>query len=109
MCFRFFGYKSLQEFDRLTIPELNLMSEALAYMQVDKQNDLHTLAFLTVAAGATKKRGNDIVPVYKKYTDFFNYEKELEKLKKESDPKKDRMYKKLSKLVNREKGGEGGE
>ena len=99
----------MQEFDRLTIPELNLMSEALAYMQVDKQNDLHTLAFLTVAAGATKKRGNDIVPVYKEYTDFFNYEKELEELKNESDPKRNRVYKKLSKLVNREKGGEGGE
>ena len=41
--------------------------------------------------------------------DYSDIQKELEKLKKKSDPKKDRMYKKLSKLVNREKGGEGGE
>lgn len=109
MCIRYFGYKGLEEFDRLTVRELNLMAEALGYMQVDKQNEIHMLAFLTNAAGATRKIGNNIEPVYKNYKDFFDYEGELKKLDTRSDQKKKTMYENLSKLVRKKKGGEIGE
>ena len=42
--------------------------------EVDKARDIHLLAWLTVSAGATKKDGK---PVYKRFKDFFNYDKEV--------------------------------
>lgn len=80
MCFRYFDYKSFDEIDRLTIPQVELMQKALTLKQVDAQNDLHMLAFLTNAAGSTKQVGQRTVPVYPTYKSFFDYEAELYKI-----------------------------
>ncbi len=42
--------------------------------QVDKMNDIHTLAWATNLAGATKKNGK---PLFKRYDKFFDYEKAI--------------------------------
>lgn len=56
------------------------MREAFQYRQVDRQHELHELAYLNFAATATKKKGK---PVYKNFKKFYDYKKELEKVKRE--------------------------
>lgn len=80
---------TIEQIDRLTIPEYELLMKATQLKEVDRSRDRHLLAWLTVSAGATKKDGR---PVYKKFSDFFDYESELRKLK----PKPDR-FSRLSK------------
>ena len=104
MCFRHFGFKSFDEIDRLTIPQVELMKKALTLRQVDEQNNLHMLAFLTNAAGSVKQAGNKQVPMYQTYKSFFDYEAELYKIEHadEIEAKNNR----LRELV--EKRGKGG-
>lgn len=59
--------------------EYNILTEAYALKYVDKERDLHELAYLTFAATATKKSGK---PVYKTFKKFFDYDKELERVKR---------------------------
>lgn len=63
--------------DRLTIPEYELLMEAVELKQLDETNKIHSLAWLTFAAQATNKQGK---PVFKKFKRFFDYKEELKKL-----------------------------
>ena len=89
-CIRYFDL-TFEEIDRLTIPEYELMIKAYELKEVDKANERHQLAWLTVSAGATKKDGR---PVYRKYKDFFDYEKEVKRLER---PKPESKFSNLSK------------
>lgn len=77
-CIRYLGL-SIEEIDRLTIPEIKLLLRAEQLKQVDRMRDRHLLAWLTVSAGATKKDGR---PAYKRFKDFFDYEAELKKMER---------------------------
>lgn len=77
--FRYFGVNSFEEFNRMTMREYNILSEAYALKYVDKERDLHELAYLTFSATATKKSGR---PVYKTFKKFFDYEKEIDRVKR---------------------------
>lgn len=90
VCIRYFGL-TFEEIDRLTIPEYQLMCKAYELAEVDRANERHQLAWLTVSAGATKKDGR---PVYKKFKDFFDYERELKRLER---PKPTNKFSNLSK------------
>lgn len=68
-CIRYLGL-SIEEIDRLTLPEIELLMNAQKQKEVDKARDMHLLAWLNVSAGATRKDGK---PVYRKFTDFFKY------------------------------------
>jgi len=83
-CFRYFGFKSLDEVDRLTIKEYSMLCEAERYKQVDKQKDIALNAWLTFVASAKKKVGKNLKPVYPTFESFFDYAKELKKLKGET-------------------------
>lgn len=83
-CFRYFGFKSLDEVDRLTIAEYEMLCEAEQYKQVDKQKDIALNAWLTFVASAKKKKGKNLVPVYPTFESFFDYAKEIRRLKGES-------------------------
>lgn len=97
-CIRYLGL-TIEEIDRLTIPEIELMLNAQQLKEVDKMRDQHLLAWLTVSAGATKKDGK---PVYKRFDDFFDYEKELKRVEKRQKP--DNKFSNLSKhLKEKEK------
>lgn len=98
MCFRHFNINDFDTINRLTLPEIDLMTEALAIKEVDRQREIHEIAFLTNVAGATKKSGNRSVPVYKKFTDFFDYEKELKKVRKKN-AEEEAYYKRLAELA----------
>ena len=80
-CIRYLDL-SIEEIDRLTLPEITLLMRAYTLKEVDRYRDLHLLAWLSVSAGATKKDGK---PVYKKFRDFFDYDKEVEQTKKQPD------------------------
>lgn len=75
-CIRYLDL-TIDQIDRLTIPEYELLMKATQLKEIDRSRDRHLLAWLTVSAGATKKDGK---PVYKKFKDFFDYETALGKL-----------------------------
>ena len=80
-CFRYLDFKSFAEVDRLTIPEYELLMEAVRLKQVDKDYRNHLQAFLNFAVKAEKKSGkNKSKPVYSKFKRFYDYEKEIEKV-----------------------------
>ena len=68
--------------DRLTIPEYRLLMEAVRLKQVDHDYRNHLQAFLNFAVKAEKKTGkNKSKPVYSRFKKFFDYEKEINKIK----------------------------
>ena len=48
-CFRFLGFTSFDQVDRLTIPEYNLLMQAVRLRQVDLDYRNHLQAFLSFA------------------------------------------------------------
>lgn len=96
-CVRYLNL-TIDQIDRLTIPEYELLMNSTQLKEVDRLRNSHLLAWLTVSAGATKKDGR---PVYKKFKDFFDYEKELRKVE---TPKPNDRFIELSKhLKEKEK------
>lgn len=82
-CFRYFNFNSFLEVDRLTIAEYKLLMEAAELKQVDADYRNHLQAFLNFAVKAEKKAGkNKSKPVYRKFKHFYDYEEELQKVKK---------------------------
>lgn len=74
--------------DRLTIPEYNLLIEAVRLKQIDQDYRNHLQAFLNFAVKAEKKTGKGKSrPVYSKFKQFYNYEKEVEKVTNKSNEK----------------------
>ena len=87
-CFRYLDFKSFEEVDRLTIPEYNLLMEAVRLKQIDKDYRNHLQAFLNYAVKAEKKAGkNKSKPVFSKFKQFYDYEKELKKVKDTGEEK----------------------
>lgn len=75
--------------DRLTLPEYRLLVKAQELKAFDENYKAHRQAFLNMVASGKKKHK----PIYRKFKDFFDYDKELEKLKNNSktDERMDRM------------------
>lgn len=81
-------FKSFAEVDRLTIPEYNLLMEAVQLKQVDADYRNHLQAFLNFAVKAEKKAGKGKTkPVYRKFKQFYNYEDEVQKITKKDKGK----------------------
>ena len=82
-------FKSFSEVDRLTIPEYNLLMQAVKLKEIDRDYRNHLQAFLNMAVQAQKKKGkNKSEPVYKEFKKFYNYEKavkEAQKIKEEKE------------------------
>lgn len=70
---------SMEQVDRMDIPEYELLMQAMELRQVDEEYRTHEQAFLTVAARATK--GKKGTPVYKRFKDFFDYDGAIRKVK----------------------------
>lgn len=67
--------------DRLTIPEYELLMEAVKLKQVDKDYRNHLQAFLNFAVKAEKRVGkNKSRPRFCRFDQFYNYEREIEKI-----------------------------
>lgn len=66
--------RSLDEVDRMTMQEYNWLIEAEQLKRVDRERDIHWLAFLNQAVRATSKSGK---PRFDKFNKFFDYEEEI--------------------------------
>ena len=94
-CFRFFGFKSLDEVDLLTPCEYQMLCEAEKYKQIDKQRDIALGAWLSFVATAKKKVGKNLKPVYPTFESFFDYAKELKRINGETVNELKEKYKAL--------------
>lgn len=105
-CFRFLGFTSFDQVDRLTIPEYNLLMQAVRLRQVDLDYRNHLQAFLSFAVQAEKRVGkNKSRPVYRTFQRFYDYDAELQKVLSDREPE-DRFA--GLKQFLREGGGESG-
>ena len=87
-CFRFLDFKSFAEVDRLTIPEYTLLMEAVRLKQIDMDYRNHLHVFLNFSVKATKKTGKyKSKPVFTKFKQFYDYEKELDKVTNKENKK----------------------
>ena len=75
------------------------MMEALEYRMVDDSFRDHRQAFLNFSVQAEEKSGKKTVPVYRRFRQFFDYEKELKKIKDQK--KKDTRFAGISKLLKK--------
>lgn len=92
---RHFGY-SLQEAEEMTVREYSYMIHAFNLRRVDIERDMHYQAFLNHSVTATKHQGKKTVPVYRKFTDFYDYE---ERIKELTAPKIDTNKANLARLI----------
>ena len=90
-CFRYLDFKSFDEVDRLTLPEYNLLMEAVRLKQIDLDYRNHLQAYLNFAVQATKKSGKSSRPVYRTFKQFFDYEKAIQKAKNTKSDKKSKF------------------
>ena len=80
-CFRYLDFKSYEEVNRLTIPEYELLMDAVRLKEVDRDYRNHLQAYLNFAVKAEKKAGKGKSrPVYKRFKQFFDYEKAIAKV-----------------------------
>ena len=91
-CFRYLEFKSFEEVDQLTLPEYLLLMKAVAMKQVDADYRNHLQAFLNFVVKAERKTGKyKSKPVYTKFEKFYNYKREIEKIKHSGKEKKSRF------------------
>lgn len=97
-CFRYFGFRSLDEVNKLTVKEYTMLCEAESYRQIDRQRDIALGAWLSFVA--TARKGKQGKPVYPTFDKFFNYEKELKKIKGDKVDDLKEKYKALGEILN---------
>lgn len=99
-CFRYFGFTSFKQVGQLTLAEYELMMEALELRMLDESLHEHRQAFLNFAVKAEKKAGKGKTkPVYKSFRQFFDFDKELKKMKNRRKPSR---FAGITKLLDRE-------
>ena len=85
--------------------EYELMMEALELRMLDESLHEHRQAFLNFAVKAEKKAGKGKTkPVYKRFRQFFDFDKELRKMKNRRKPSR---FTGITKLLNREEREDG--
>lgn len=97
--------KSFAEVDRLTIPEYNLLMEAVKLREVDKDYRNHLQAFLNYSVQAQKKSGkNKTKPVYDRFHKFYDYEAAVDRAR----GKTVNRLSGVAQFLKRKRGGENG-
>lgn len=95
-------YKSFAEVDRLTIPEYEMLMEAVRLKQVDMDYRNHLQAYLNFAVKAEKKAGkHKTKPVFANFKKFFNYEEALEKAKSNDESKEKSKFSGIGKFFKK--------
>lgn len=91
-CFRYLGFKRLEEVDSLTIPEYELLMKAAKLREVDRDYREHLQAYLSFAVKAEKRSGkNKTKPVYPTFKKFYDYEKAVSEVLEPKKGKKSRL------------------
>lgn len=71
--------------------------------QIDKEQEMHMQAWLNHVVTSTKEQGKKQVPVFKKFSDFYNYEKrikEVENPKAKGLTEKQRSMARMAAVIN---------
>lgn len=92
--YRNFGTRNREEFERMTISEYSLQTEAFYLRQVDEFERLHWQAFLNQAVQATTGSKKDPKPKYSTFESFFNAKEKEENVRKqfEANYKPEKAY-----------------
>lgn len=99
-CFRYFGFTSFRQVDQLTLSEYEIMMEALELRMFDESLHEHRQAFLNFAVKAEKKAAKGKTkPVYRRFRQFFDFDKELGKIRNRRKPSR---FAGTTKLLDRE-------
>lgn len=98
-CFRYLGFRSLDEVDRITIPEYELLMEAANLKRVDMDYRNHLQAWLNRAVKAEKGKGKNAKPVFTKFKQFYDYKGEIKKVEKK--PKIKSRFPGIGKLLKK--------
>lgn len=72
--------RSFTEAEQITLREYSYEMHAHSLRQVDKDRDIHLLAWQINQAQATKKVGNKTVGYFKDFSEFFDYDKRIKGL-----------------------------
>lgn len=59
---------------RMTVKEYLLRMKAANLQRLDREYEIHLLAWQMNQAGATKQKGKKTVPYFSKFSEFFDYE-----------------------------------
>lgn len=100
-CFRYLDFKSLDQVNNLTPYEYRLLMKAKELQMVDDQYYLHLQAYLNMTAQAKKQVGKKQKMVYTKFSKFFDYQKELDRV---MGIKKQSKFDKLAEFINKKEG-----
>lgn len=79
-CFRYLGFKSLDQVNNITPYEYRLLMKSKELQIVDKQYEIHLQAYLNMSAQARRRAGKKMKPVYTKFVKFFDYQKQLDRV-----------------------------
>lgn len=79
-CFRYLGFKNLDQVDNITPYEYRLLMKSKELQIVDKQYEIHLQAYLNMSAQARRRAGKKMKPVYAKFDKFFDYQKQLDRV-----------------------------
>ena len=79
-CFRYLGFKSLDQVNNITPYEYRLLMKSKELQIVDKQYEIHLQAYLNMSAQARRRAGKKMKPVYTKFDKFFDYQKQLDRV-----------------------------
>lgn len=91
MCFRYFPWMTLEQFDRMTFRELDLRLKGLEYRRVDEDFMAHWQAYLSFVATAKKKTGKKERAVYSTFRKFYDYKDELRKVSQKKEKPAERF------------------
>lgn len=67
----------MQKIETMSLFEYQARIHAYRLKQIDKKHEMHLQAWLNHQVTAKKEKGSKQVPVFEKFKDFFDYEKEL--------------------------------
>ena len=95
--------KSFDDIARMTIPEYEMRIKAYQYDELDKQRDLHYVAFLNQAVQSTTGKGKSQKMKYTSFDKFFDYEELAKKIEGETDQTEemDEHKKELLRLIKK--------
>jgi hypothetical protein len=87
-CFRYFGFTTFEEVDRITFRQYQILAKAHKLRQVDEEYRVHEQAFLNLSV--QRKTGSKKNPryFYQSFKKFFNYEKYVQDVERGGDPTK---------------------
>lgn len=100
-CFRYLGFKNLNQVDNITPYEYRLLMKSKELEKVDEEYRIHLQAYLNMSAQAKKRAGKKVKPVYTTFNKFYNYQKALDRV---NGVKRISKFDELAKFINKKEG-----